>query len=122
MGTQILTDIFGSFTNIITNQTQLAPGPIWKGGLFADEMGLGKTLSMIALIASDHINYNAHSDLAGNNPTRELRSTLVVLPLNSEIFFKNYQIGGLMKLVVVPVWEFQLKRYRFSHSILKYSK
>ncbi|KAH7068352.1 SNF2 family N-terminal domain-containing protein [Paraphoma chrysanthemicola] len=45
------------FTNIVTNQYQDEPGPLWRGGLLADEMGLGKTLTMIALIASDHAQY-----------------------------------------------------------------
>lgn len=84
---EILTGPCLSFTNIITNQTQLDPGPLWRGGLLADEMGLGKTLSMIALIASDYAPDNRNSSLVGRDPTEDVCSTLVVLPLSRKISF-----------------------------------
>ncbi|EUC41694.1 hypothetical protein COCMIDRAFT_8621 [Bipolaris oryzae ATCC 44560] len=70
------------FKNIITNQTQLEPGPLWRGGLLADEMGLGKTLSIFSLIVSDHTNDEQQPYQAQRTPAREPCSMLVVLPLN----------------------------------------
>lgn len=85
------------FRNIIANERRPNPGPLCRGGLLADEMGLGKTLSMIALIASDHNHVGKHKDsfTTIGKPLKEPRSTLVVMPKNSEQHLNLVPVGRI---------------------------
>ncbi|KAF2728957.1 hypothetical protein EJ04DRAFT_84209 [Polyplosphaeria fusca] len=93
------------YTNTVTGRSQLAPPPIWRGGIIADEMGLGKTLSMIALIASDQDADVGSTLTPKQNPQlTETHSTLVVVPLS-----------------LLSVWEEQLKIHTHPRRLTRFN-